>query len=100
MDRGKTTTIRMLVGLAQPDEGHASLLGYHLPAGINQAKRYMGVVPDVSNLYDELSALDNLLFMARLYGVAHEEQKPRAEQLLRDFGLDLAAYQLLQSSPP
>jgi len=84
---GKTTTIRMLVGLAQPDEGSASLLGYHLPAGINQAKRYMGVVPDVSNLYDELSALDNLLFMARLYGVPHEEQKPRAEQLLRDFGL-------------
>jgi ABC-2 type transport system ATP-binding protein len=47
----------------------------------------MGVVPDVSNLYDELSALDNLLFMAQLYGVPHEEQKPRAEQLLRDFGL-------------
>ncbi|NMC10264.1 MAG: ATP-binding cassette domain-containing protein [Methanothrix sp.] len=84
---GKTTTIRMLVGLAQPDEGHARVLGYHLPAGISQAKRYMGVVPDVSNLYDELSALDNLLFMARLYGVPREEQKPRAEQLLRDFGL-------------
>ena len=48
---GKTTTIRMLVGLAQPDEGSASLLGYHLPAGINQAKRYMGVVPDVSPLH-------------------------------------------------
>ena len=45
------------------------------------------MVPDVSNLYDELSALDNLLFMARLYGVPHKEQKPRAEQLLRDFGL-------------
>jgi len=84
---GKTTTIRMLVGLAQPDEGRAKVLGYHLPAGISQAKRYMGVVPDVSNLYDELSALDNLIFMARLYGVAREEQKKRAEQLLRDFGL-------------
>ena len=82
---GKTTTIRMLVGLAQPDEGSASLLGYHLPAGINQAKRYMGVVPDVSNLYDELSALDNLLFMAQLYGVPHEEQKPRAEDRFSAF---------------
>ena len=84
---GKTTTIRMLVGLAQPDKGNISILNHQLPAGISEAKRYMGVVPDVSNLYDELSALDNLLFMARLYGVPREEQKPRAEQLLRDFGL-------------
>jgi len=49
---GKTSTIRMLVGLSQPEEGRASVLGYSLPAEIAQAKRYVGVVPDVSNLYD------------------------------------------------
>jgi len=77
----------MLVGLSQPSDGRASILGYRLPAGTSQAKRYVGVVPDVSNLYDELSALDNLLFMARLYGVPRDEQKSRAYQLLKDFGL-------------
>ncbi|MCX6674528.1 MAG: ATP-binding cassette domain-containing protein [Methanothrix sp.] len=84
---GKTSTIRMLVGLSQPEEGRASILGYRLPAEITQAKRYVGVVLDASNLYDELSALDNLLFMARLYGVPRDEQKSRAYQLLKDFGL-------------
>jgi len=84
---GKTSTIRMLVGLSQPEEGRASVLGYSLPAEIAQAKRYVGVVPDVSNLYDELSALDNLLFMARLYGVPRGEQRSRASHLLKSFGL-------------
>ena len=84
---GKTSTIRMLVGLSRPEEGLASVLGYQLPAEISQAKRYVGVVPDVSNLYDELSAQDNLLFMARLYGVPRGELKSRIDQLLKSFGL-------------
>ncbi len=84
---GKTSTIRMLVGLSRPEEGRASVLGYHLPAEIARAKRYVGVVPEVSNLYDELSAQGNLLFMARLYGVPRGEQKSRVDQLLKDFGL-------------
>ncbi len=46
---GKTSTIRMLVGLSQPEDGRASVLGYHLPAEIDRAKRYVGMVPDVSN---------------------------------------------------
>jgi ABC-2 type transport system ATP-binding protein len=84
---GKTSTIRMLVGLSQPSGGRASVLGYSLPGDIYQARRYVGVVPDVSNLYDELSACDNLRFMARLYGVPRAEQNSRADRLLKDFGL-------------
>jgi ABC-2 type transport system ATP-binding protein len=84
---GKTSTIRMLVGLSRPSQGSASVLGYHLPGGLSQARRYVGVVPDVSNLYEELSARDNLLFMARLYGVPRAEQNSRADRLLKDFGL-------------
>ena len=84
---GKTTIIRMLVGLSQPSGGRASVLGYNLPGGIYQARRYVGVVPDMSNLYDELSARDNLLFMARLYGVPRAEQNSRVDRLLKDFGL-------------
>ena len=72
---GKTSTIRMLVGLSQPEEGRASVLGYHLPAEISQAKRYVGVVPDASNLYDELSAQDNLL----LHGPALRRAARRAK---------------------
>jgi ABC-2 type transport system ATP-binding protein len=84
---GKTTTIRMLVGLSKPSEGRASILGHDILSNITEAKRYIGVVPDISNLYDELSARKNLLFMAKLYGVPRDQREPKADELLKIFGL-------------
>jgi ABC-2 type transport system ATP-binding protein len=84
---GKTTTIRMLTGLSKPTAGSAHILGYDIDSQITEAKKYIGVVPELSNLYDELSGLDNLLFMAQLYGVPRNQRRERAEQLLRVFGL-------------
>lgn len=84
---GKTTTIRMLTGLSKPTDGKASVLGFDINSEIVEAKRRIGVVPEISNLYDELSALNNLLFMAQLYDVPRRERKKRAEELLKIFGL-------------
>jgi len=84
---GKTTTIRMLTGLSKPTAGSAKVLGFDIESEITEAKRCVGVVPELSNLYDELSSLDNLLFMAQLYGVPRRQRRDRAEQLLRTFGL-------------
>jgi ABC-2 type transport system ATP-binding protein len=84
---GKTTTIRMLVGLSKPSEGRASILGHDILSDITEAKRYIGVVPDISNLYDELSARKNLLFMAKLYGVPRDQRESKADELLKIFGL-------------
>jgi ABC-2 type transport system ATP-binding protein len=84
---GKTTTIRMLTGLARPTAGSARVLGLDIGSAITQIKKGIGVVPEASNLYDELSACDNLLFAMQLYGVPRAERVPRAEQLLARFGL-------------
>jgi len=84
---GKTTTIRMLTGLSKPTEGEASVLGFDIRSEIVEVKRRIGVVPEISNLYDELSAIDNLLFMAQLYGVPRSERRRKAEELLKVFGL-------------
>jgi ABC-2 type transport system ATP-binding protein len=84
---GKTTTIRILTGLSQPTEGKASVLGFDINSEIVRAKRHIGVVPEISNLYDELSAIDDLLFMAQLYGLPRSQRRKRAEQLLKNFGL-------------
>ncbi len=84
---GKTTTIRMLTGLSKPTAGSARVLGFDIDSEIAEAKKQIGVVPELSNLYDELSALDNLIFMAQLYGVPRNQRKGRAEQLLKMFRL-------------
>lgn len=84
---GKTTTIRMLAGLSRPTEGSARVLGFSIESEIAQAKKHIGVVPELSNLYDELSAFDNLLFAAQLYGVPRRHRRERADKLLKMFGL-------------
>jgi len=85
---GKTTTIRMLTGLARPTAGSARVLGFDLHRDLTRIKKRIGVVPERSNLYDELSAHDNLLFLARLYGVPRRERSARVDELLRRFRLE------------
>src|SRR3990172_6175090 len=84
---GKTTTIRLLTGLSRPTDGNASILGFNINTEITEVKKRVGVVPEFSNLYDELSALDNLLFVAQLYGVPRIQRRKKAEDLLNTFGL-------------
>jgi ABC-2 type transport system ATP-binding protein len=84
---GKTTTIRMLTGLTRPTLGRAWVLGFDLASEVTHIKKHIGVVPEQSNLYDELSAFDNLIFAMQLYGVPRHERKQRAEALLARFRL-------------
>jgi len=84
---GKTTTIRMLTGLTRPTSGQARVMDFDLWRDITHIKKHIGVVPEVSNLYDELSAFDNLVFAMQLYGVPRTERRSRAEALLMRFRL-------------
>jgi ABC-2 type transport system ATP-binding protein len=85
---GKTTTIRMLTGLARPSSGTARVMDLDLARQVTQIKKRIGVVPEASNLYDELTAQDNLIFSMQLYGVPRAERRPRAEALLERFRLN------------
>lgn len=84
---GKTTTIRMLTGIIKPGFGQISIMGFNIARDPIKAKQLMGVVPEMSNAYIELSAWDNLLFMADLYGVPKKTARQRAEALLGLFDL-------------
>jgi ABC-2 type transport system ATP-binding protein len=88
---GKTTTITMLVGLARPDAGRISIAGLDCSTDPKAAQHLIGVVPDESNLYPELSGYDNLCFCAALYGMPKQERCSRATELLELFGLQEAA---------
>ena len=82
---GKTTTVRMLTGVIRADEGRASILQYE--AGSLQAKQVTGVVPEMANAYADLSAWNNLMLMAELYGIPAAVARERATSLLQETGL-------------
>ncbi len=88
---GKTTTINMLTGLARPDKGTIRIGGIDCTANPKAAQHLVGVVPDESNLYPELTGFDNLCFCAALYGMAKSERQARARELLDTFDLAKAA---------
>ena len=88
---GKTTTINLLTGLARPSSGSMYLEGKEYTSNQKKAQTAMGVVPDESNLYEELDGFDNLTFCAALYGVDRKSRERRALELLERFGLAEAA---------
>ncbi len=88
---GKTTTIRMLTGMLRPTSGSAAVAGHDVVHDRVALKAAVGVVPERSNLYDELSGRDNLVFMAQLYGLPRLRWVDRADALLQEFGLEEAA---------
>ena len=88
---GKTTTINMLTGLARPDAGSIRIGGIDCTNKPRAAQHLIGVVPDESNLYPELTGFDNLCFCAALYGLGKAKRQDRARELLDAFGLAEAA---------
>ena len=88
---GKTTTIDLLTGLARPDRGTIAVAGLDVTGRPQAAQHRLGVVPDESNLYDELTGFENLCFCASLYGIGRRMREARAAVLLDEFGLAEAA---------
>ena len=80
---GKTTTIKMLTGQLRPTLGTARVAGYDVVTERQQLKPQIGVVFEYQNIYERLSARDNLVFSARLYGV----DKARVNTVLAQVGL-------------
>ncbi len=84
---GKTTSIRMLTGLSTPSSGTATVAGLDIVSHPIEVKEHIGVVSDVADLYGEMTAWDNLIFVARLHGMPRGKRTQRAEELLHLFGL-------------
>jgi len=84
---GKTTTQRMLTTLLEPTEGRIIINGHDITRNAYPVKRQIGLVPEESNVYIELTAWENLMFTARLYRVPRSERAARARELLETFGL-------------
>jgi ABC-2 type transport system ATP-binding protein len=84
---GKTTTIRLLTGISPPTGGSATIFGHDITTETTAARKTMGIVHETSNIYDDLSAWQNLMFSAELYTIGKKEREQRGKELLELFGL-------------
>src|ERR1700744_5438980 len=85
---GKTTTLRMVAGLLQPDAGSVSVLGIDALADPIAAKQIMAWVSDEPMIYDKLTPLEYLAFVAGLWGIDPRISEVSARELLVSPGLE------------
>lgn len=84
---GKTTTILMLLGLTEPTSGRVRVLGLDPTRNPLQVKAQVGYLPDQIGFYDELTARENVSYVARLNGLSRSEAHQRINQALTRMGL-------------
>jgi ABC-2 type transport system ATP-binding protein len=84
---GKTTTIRILTGVSRPTSGTATIFGHDIKHDTINAQQSMGIVSENSNVYDDLTAWQNMLFSAELYHVGRNDREKKSTELLKKFEL-------------
>ena len=89
---GKTTTIRVMCGLLTPDEGEGRVLGHDIRTEGNAIKRQVGYMTQKFSFYEDLSIMENMTFVARLYGLHPVASVVR--DTLEDLGLFSRRHQL------
>jgi ABC-2 type transport system ATP-binding protein len=85
---GKTTTIKLMTGVLTPDEGTLIMEGHRMDTERIEAQRMIGFVPDGNDLYDRLTGMEYLNFMADIYQVSQSQRKNHIEKYLDLFSLE------------
>lgn len=85
---GKSTTMRLLTGLLTPCAGEVRVLGNELPQQAEALRRKIGYMTQKFSLYDNLSVMENLQFVAQIYGLAKRQSQQRIAQLLALYHLE------------
>ncbi|MCS6937135.1 MAG: ATP-binding cassette domain-containing protein [Candidatus Bipolaricaulota bacterium] len=85
---GKTTTLRMISTVLKPDAGLITVNGYDARREPERVRAQLGVVAESNGLYDRLTALENMRYFARLYGLSEEKITERVRELAPRLGLD------------
>ena len=84
---GKTTTLHLLLGLLEPTDGRAEVLGFDTSTQGDEVRAHTGALLEHTGVYEQLTAADNLEFYGRVYRMAPAERQVRIKELLTHMGL-------------
>lgn len=96
---GKTTAMRMLIGLSKPTSGKATIAGFDVYKQTENIKKNIGYMSQKFSLYEDLTVLENISFYGGIYGLSDEQIKIKSEQLVTELGLQNQAKKLVSSLP-
>lgn len=96
---GKTTAIKMLIGITKPTSGNATVAGFEVSKKTESVKRNIGYMSQKFALYDDLTVIENITFFGGIYGLSRISIKEKTEVLIDELGLQKATNKLVKSLP-
>lgn len=96
---GKTTAMRMLIGLSKPSSGKASVAGYDVYRETEKIKKNIGYMSQKFSLYEDLTVLENIRFFGGIYGLPRKVLREKSAALLEQLGLQDESRKLVGSLP-
>jgi len=96
---GKTTAMKMLIGISTPTSGEASVAGFDVFKNPNDIKKNIGYMSQKFALYDDLTVKENITFFGGIYGLSREKIKEKRCQLVDELGLQEVVNELVSSLP-
>jgi ABC-2 type transport system ATP-binding protein len=96
---GKTTAMKMLIGISKPTSGEARVAGYDVGKQAEEVKKNIGYMSQKFALYDDLTVRENIKFFGGIYGLSAERIREKGKSLIEELGLGPAANSLVGSLP-
>ena len=96
---GKTTAMRMLIGLSKPTSGSAAVAGFDVYRQTESIKKSIGYMSQKFSLYEDLTVLENISFYGGIYGLSDQQIKTKSDELINQLGLQNEAKKLVGSLP-
>ncbi|SEA35399.1 ABC transporter ATP-binding protein [Psychroflexus halocasei] len=96
---GKTTAMKMLIGISKPTSGQANVAGFDVYTQTENIKKNIGYMSQKFALYDDLTVRENITFFGGIYGLSRKRIKEKTQQLVSELGLEEIKHQLVGSLP-
>lgn len=96
---GKTTAMKMLIGISTPTSGEAEVAGYNVYKNPEDIKKNIGYMSQKFALYDDLTIKENITFFGGIYGLSRQQINEKSTLLIEELGLQKVAKELVSSLP-